>query len=123
MLSPTPNSMGATMRIALLALCLACCAGVWAQDQNYWFQQFGTRSHLLGGSVVGGVDDTSAGYYNPSRLAFVDNPELSVSATVYQFDRFFIRDGAGKDRDLMSINWRVVPSLVSGIHNFDFAPD
>jgi hypothetical protein len=123
MLSPMPKTMGATMRLALLALCLACCVTVSAQDQNYWFQQFGTRSHLLGGSVVGGVDDTSAGYYNPSRLAFVDNPELSVSATVYQFDRYFIRDGAGKDRDLMSINWRVVPSLVSGIHLFDFAPD
>lgn len=93
-----------------------------AQDQNYWFQQTGTRSHLLGGSVVAGVDDTSAGYYNPARLAWIDNPELSVSATVYQIDRYFIRDGAGEDRDLDALNWRVVPSLISGIHLFDFAP-
>ena len=109
-------------KAVLLSLCLLCCASLAAQDQNYWFQQFGTRSHLLGGSVVGGVDDTSAGYYNPSRLAFIDNSELSVSATAYQIDRYFIKDGAGKDRDLDAINWRVVPSIVSGIHLFDFAP-
>ncbi|MCB9894056.1 MAG: hypothetical protein H6839_06400 [Planctomycetes bacterium] len=103
-----------------LVLCFAAVAS--AQDQNYWAQQFGTRSHMLGGAVVGGVDDTSAGYYNPARLGFIDNPSLSVSATVYQINRYFIRDGAGKDRDLDALNWRVIPSLASGIHLFEFAP-
>jgi len=107
--------------LLLLSVLLAACQ-LGAQDQNYWTQQAGTRSHLLGGAVVGGVDDTSAGYYNPARLAWIDNPSLSVSATVYQVDRYFIRDGAGKERDLDALNWRVVPSLVSGIHLFDFAP-
>ncbi|MCB9934519.1 MAG: hypothetical protein H6840_02420 [Planctomycetes bacterium] len=111
-----------TMRVLLMLLVLGAASTAQAQDQNYWFQQFGTRSHMLGGSVVGGVDDTSAGFYNPARLAWIDNPELSVSATVYQLDRFFIRDGAGKEREVDALNWRVVPSLVSGIHLFDFAP-
>ncbi|MEZ5990817.1 MAG: hypothetical protein R3E76_00485 [Planctomycetota bacterium] len=111
------------MRYALLlAVAVTVAAQMSAQDQNYWFQQGGTRSHLLGGAVVGGVDDTSAGYYNPARLSWIDNPSLSVSASVYQMDRYFIRDGAGKDRDLDSLNYRVVPSLVSGIHLFEFAP-
>jgi hypothetical protein len=108
--------------LLLIVLLMSASIELAAQDQNYWFQQAGTRSHMLGGAVVGGVDDTSAGYYNPARLSFIDNPELSVSATVYQLDRFFIPDGAGKERDLDALNWRVVPSLVSGIHLFDFAP-
>lgn len=108
------------MRFVLLLLAFAC--ALQAQDQNYWNQQYGTRSRLLGGAVVAGCDDTSAGFYNPARLAYVDNPELSVSGTLYQMDRFFIEDGAGKDRDLQATNWRVVPSLASGIHTFDFAP-
>lgn len=108
------------MRAMFLLLVFAC--SLSAQDQNYWNQQYGTRSRLLGGAVVGGCDDTSAGFYNPARLAWIDNPELSVSGTLYQMDRFFIEDGAGKDRDLQATNWRVVPSLASGIHTFDFAP-
>lgn len=111
------------MRILLLTLLIGFVSSkVCAQDQNYWTQQAGTRSHFMGGSVVAGVDDTSAGYYNPARLAWIDNPALSVSATMYQIDRYFIEDGAGDERDLDALNWRVVPSLVSGIHLFDFAP-
>ncbi|MBK9973397.1 MAG: hypothetical protein IPP14_01245 [Planctomycetes bacterium] len=108
------------MRVLLMLVMFS--ATLSAQDQNYWNQQYGTRSRLLGGAVVGGCDDTSAGFYNPARLAWIDNPSLSVSGTLYQMDRFFIEDGAGRDRDLAATNWRVVPSLVSGIHLLDFAP-
>ncbi len=106
----------------VVAVLLLLCATAHAQDQNYWTNQFGTRSHLMGGAVVGGCDDTSAGYYNPARLAWIENSALSVSGTLYQFDRYFVENGAGDDRDLLATNWRVIPTLASGVHMFDFAP-
>lgn len=109
--------------ICWLLAALAAFAGVCtAQDQHYWTQQFGTRSHLMGGAVVGGCDDSSAGYYNPARLGWIENDSLSVGATLYQMDRFLIRDGAGDNRDIDAFNYRVVPTLASGVHIFDFAP-
>src|SRR5210317_1961792 len=61
-----------------------------SQDHHYWTQQFGSRSALMGGAVVGGVRDTSAGFYNPGALGFVNQPSLSVSANGYQLERLSI---------------------------------
>ncbi len=38
------------------------------QDTQYWNLQYGTRSTLLGGAVIGSVSDLSATYYNPGAL-------------------------------------------------------
>ena len=123
MLRPAISVRGFMLKALMCLGVSLCAAGLFAQDQNYWFHQFGTKSHFLGGAVVAGADDTTATFYNPARLGFIEDPQLSVSATAYQFDRYFVRDGAGKDRDLIGTNWRVVPSIVSGVHIFDFAPD
>ncbi len=44
-----------------------------AQDGHFWTQQYGTRSMLLSGSIIGGVDDLGAVYYNPARLSQITN--------------------------------------------------
>ena len=36
-----------------------------AQDAHYWSQQYGTRSELLSGAVVGSPQDLSTTFYNP----------------------------------------------------------
>ena len=41
------------------------------QDSHYWTQQYGTKSMLLSGSVIGGVEDLGAVYYNPARLSVI----------------------------------------------------
>ena len=87
-----------------------------AQDNNQWSQQFGTRSALMGGAVVGGVRDTSATFYNPGALGFITNPSLSVSANAYQLERLTLENGAGTGSDLDSSQVNVVPLLISGVY-------
>ena len=67
----------------LIAMCL-CAGALAAQDNHYWTHQFGTRASLMGGAMIGGVDDTSAVYYNPGRLGWITNDSLKVSANGYQ---------------------------------------
>lgn len=94
-----------------------------AQDSHYWSNQYGTRSSLLGGTVVGSVRDTSAGYYNPGALAFIENEHLSVSANAIRFESVSVDNGAGTGDDLDSKEVQVVPLLISGIKRFEELPD
>jgi len=43
-----------------------------AQENNYWSIQYGTRSTLLGGAVIGSVSDLSATFYNPCRYDYMN---------------------------------------------------
>jgi hypothetical protein len=77
-------------------------AGAWisprsaeAQDAHYWSNQYGTRSVLLGGTVIGTVSDLSSIFYNPGALALAEDPELILAAKVYQYTNVSI-SGAGE---------------------------
>ena len=76
------------LAISLLGLTLLT-ARAYAQDAHYWTDQYGSRSRLLGGAVIGSVDDLAAVYYNPARLALIPDPGLLLStmACVYHQDR------------------------------------
>jgi hypothetical protein len=58
---------------------------VSAQDAHYWTQTYGTRSTLLGGAVIGSVDDLGATFYNPGKLSLVDDPNFLFSARVFEY--------------------------------------
>lgn len=108
--------------LASVAVCLFASTS-FAQDNNRWVNQFGTRSALMGGAVVGGVNDSSAVFYNPGALGFVRDASVSVSANVARYEKYerdnAITDGVGYD----SSNVDVVPSEVSGIHIFEGLPE
>jgi len=89
-------------------------APILSLDNHYWSNQFGSRSALMSGAVVGGVRDTSAGFYNPGALGFVKQSSFSVSANGYQFEQVILDDGVGTGDDLDSQNISVIPLLVSG---------
>lgn len=93
----------------LLSQCL-----VLAQENHYWSQQFGARSSLLGGAVVGGVRDNSAIYYNPAAVALIKHQGLTVNANAYKFDAILVKNGAGKDIDVPSNRLSLFPQLISG---------
>ncbi len=57
--------------LLFLFLAMAGTQSASAQDNNYWTNQFGTRSNLMSGAVVGGVRDPSAGFYNPGAVPFI----------------------------------------------------
>jgi hypothetical protein len=73
----------ATRRL-VLSLLLAAPAGGAAQDANYWTYQFGTRSNLLGGAVVGSAVDLSATFYNPGALSLVGERPVIASTKIFE---------------------------------------
>jgi hypothetical protein len=72
----------------------------YGQDSHYWNLQYGTRSTLLGGAVIGSVTDLSATYYNPGAVSLFKDPKLILSAKVYQFEKITVVNGAGENKDL-----------------------
>jgi hypothetical protein len=93
-----------------------------AQDHHYWMNMGGTRSALMGGAVIGGVRDNSAGYYNPAGLAFVHKKSHSISSDGYRWENINIDNALGDDIDFESNQIRIIPSLVSGLFEVDFLP-
>ncbi len=106
----------ALLRAALLALVLGCAlpAPALAQSTNYWSNQFGNRARLLGGSVVGSVEDLSAVYYNPGVLALLDDPQFLLAGNVYQLTSLSVQDGLGQGRDIGSSRLVGVAPLFAG---------
>jgi hypothetical protein len=99
--------------VPLLALLVAAPAA--AQDAHYWSQQYGTRSTLLGGAVIGSVNDLSATYYNPGALALIEDPDFLISANVYEASGLKVDQGAGPGEDLSSTRISAAPDLIAGL--------
>ena len=55
--------------ILFLILVFIMLSSIYAQDSHYWNLQYGTKSTLLGGAVIGSVTELSATYYNPGAVA------------------------------------------------------
>ncbi len=90
------------------------------QETNLWNQQYGTRSTLLGGAVIGSVSDLSATYYNPGALALFKEASLLLSAKGYEYSQQVIEGGAGDGRDLTSSSIKPLPDLVASSLPFDW---
>ncbi len=103
------------MLLIILFLPVALTTGQ-AQDRNYWNNQFGTRSALLSGAVVGSVRDSSAGFYNPAALGLMDDETVAVSANAFRYENGSLENGAGTGSDLDSEQVEIVPLLVSGVY-------
>lgn len=90
------------------------------QSGNHWTEQFGNRSMLLSGAVIGSVSDLGLVFYNPGRLALVEKPEFVIAAKAYQWDHLRLRDGLGDGVDLKDTNFGGAPSLAAGSFNVPF---
>lgn len=88
---------------------------LFAQDTHYWMQQYGTRSALLGGAVLGGAPDNSTVYYNPAGLGFIDELSISVNANVYRIENITIENALGQQADFKSNQFAAVPIMVGGL--------
>ena len=84
------------------------------QDSHYWTQQYGTKSMLLSGSVIGGVEDLGAVYYNPARLAVISSTAFLLSANVYELNTIKIQDAFGGSKNASSSTFKGVPTLAAG---------
>ena len=90
------------------------------QENNYWNIQYGTRSTLLGGAVIGSVSDLSATFYNPGAIALFKDVNFILSAQVYQLDNYKVKNGAGDGKDLDYSSIIPSPSFVAFNIKFDF---
>ncbi|GAA4843612.1 hypothetical protein GCM10023331_30730 [Algivirga pacifica] len=93
------------------------------QEGHYWTEQYGTRSMLLSGSVIGGVEDLGAVFYNPARLGQVENPSFLLSADVYQISNFTIEDGVQDGVDTKNTDFGGVPSMFAGTFKIKAWPE
>ena len=93
---------------------------IFAQEDNYWNIQYGTRSTLLGGAVIGSVSDLSATYYNPGAIALFPDVNFILSAQVYQLDNYNVKNGAGDGKDLDYSSIVPSPSFIAFNISFDF---
>ncbi|MFA9453591.1 MAG: OmpP1/FadL family transporter [Candidatus Aminicenantaceae bacterium] len=87
-----------------------------AQDSHYWTYQYGTRSNLLGGAVIGSVLDLSGTYYNPGGLSLIETEavELLMFAKVFHFPTISIEGLGPEENRLNSTDLGEAPSLFAG---------
>ena len=78
---------------------------------------------LLSGSVIGGVEDLGAVYYNPARLSVIANPAFLLSASVYEYNKLSITDAFGSSTSAAKAEVRGVPSLAAGTFKLKFLPN
>ena len=110
-------------RLVLFIMTLAGSSVSVAQDGHYWTEQFGTRSMLLSGTVIGSVSDLGAVYYNPARIAQFESPAFAIAGHVYQYSVFRVENGLGQGLDSETSNFGGGPALVSGTFNLPFFPN
>ena len=86
---------------------------VLAQETNYWFHNFGALSVIKGGIEVAGVRNTSASYYNPAAMAFIDGEFLEGQADVVTMDGIYIEDAGGDNIDMNFFTVNIQPSMIA----------
>jgi len=105
---------------AALSVALVAPRPVHGQAGNQWTEQYGNRSMLLSGAVIGSVSDLGLVFYNPGRLALIENPTFVVTAKAYQWDRLRLENGLGEGVDLKDSNFGGAPSLAAGAFTLPF---
>jgi hypothetical protein len=110
------------IKILLAATGLFFAANLHSQDSHYWTQQYGTRSMLLSGSVIGGVEDLGAVYYNPARLSVITGTAFLLSANVYELSTVKIDDIFGNSKNSSTTTFRGVPTLAAGSFKIKWLP-
>ncbi len=106
------------MKRILLLFLLITSLSANSQDRHYWYQQFGGRSSMLGGAVVGDVRDNSATFYNPAALGFIENNMLSISANAYNLAYYKIDNALGDGVDVQNYPFLMYPQLIGGFLPF-----
>ncbi len=82
-----------------------------AQENNYWFNNYGAGATLRGGIATAGTRTVSAIYYNPGALPFIENDFFEGQADVLAIDYLRITNAGGDQVNLNYLNVDVAPSL------------
>jgi hypothetical protein len=99
---------------AILLLALAWPAATLAQDAHYWTYGYGPVGQLTEGTLVGGVEDLSAIYYNPGALALIEEPRFVIGLTSVELANIEVPGAAGDGLDVDQLVFDIVPAMVAG---------
>jgi hypothetical protein len=98
--------------LLLAALALSPLAA--AQDAHYWTYGYGPIGQLTEGTLVGGVSDLSAVFYNPGALALLQEPRFVVGLTSVELANIDVPGAAGEGLNVDQLVFDIVPSLLAG---------
>ena len=94
--------------VAFLAAVVA--TPLHGQDSHYWTTKYGPRAALLGGAVVGSVNDVSAAFYNPGGLAMADSLGFALSLNAFEWASVTVELGSASEDDLSTSRTGVAPT-------------
>ena len=81
-------------------------------QRSYRYENFGNRSVLLNGNVTGSVTDLGGVFYNPARLALVENPKFSVEGRFYERTQVYVDDFLGAGVNIENKQFSGLPGLL-----------
>ena len=99
--------------LAAASLVVWLAAPASAQDSHYWTFGYGPVGQLTEGTLVGGVSDLSATYYNPAAEALIDRPRFVFNLTSIDIARVDVPNAAGPGLDFDQLVFRVVPAMLA----------
>jgi len=88
-------------------------APLGAQDAHYWTYGYGPIGQLTEGTLVGGVSDLSATYYNPAACALLERPRFVFNLTSIELANIDVAGGAGPGLDFDQLIFDIVPAMVA----------
>ncbi len=100
--------------IVIAVLLITTATSAYGQGSHYWSLQYGTRSTLLGGAIIGDADDLSATYYNPGAMTLLDSGQVILAARAFQYTKYTFTNGLQEDVELDDKDLNPVPTLVAG---------
>jgi hypothetical protein len=86
---------------------------VKAQDANYWSSSYNPAGFLTPGAVIAFNRDSGVMFLNPALLAYSTKSTASINASIYQYGRINIKNGAGTGLDLKSTSTNIIPQMIS----------
>lgn len=105
---------GSANQITLIILFLISSVTVYGQ-RSYRYENFGNQSVLLNGNVTGSVTDLGGVFYNPARLALVENPKFSVEGRFYERTDVSVDDFLGAGVNINNKQFNGLPGLLVAV--------
>jgi len=105
----TPVKIKVTLLAVVAGVIIACSLSAQANEANYQQYVIGDRAAGMGGagSALGTALD--AAYYNPAGLAYTKQRTISVSASLYGWQRYRSERALYPDEDLQTSSFITVP--------------
>lgn len=103
-----------TAPVALAALLSLAAAPVVAQDAQQWTYGYGPVGQFTGGTLVGGVGDLSAVYYNPAALSLMEEPRFVLSLSSVELSNINAPDAGGAGLGFDATIFHGLPGMLAG---------